>query len=466
MTQTSVDTIIDNGYVVTMNPRREIFARGAVAIDGGKIRGVGRSEDIARDFRAERQIDAAGGVVHPGFIDTHVHLMNAARGAFSDTMELGVSFNINKKWWNNVEDEDEYASALLCGLEMLGNGTTCFLEAGTVHAPDVVADAVNRLGIRAYLGDPFLWDVPLAPGGDKGARAPRGLRRSLDPLGRQLRRNSDRDALVQGCVVVFGLGSATDELALAAKRAADEHGVVYTQHQSFAPADAGADQQRFGRPALVHLHEIGLLGRNCTFSHMNDLDGDEVDCVAASGMSVAWCPSAAMTIATGATIHGSHLEMLRRGVNTSLGSDGPNSSCRYDLNLQGLLTVVSAREKMKIRSAMSLEDVLEMATINGAQAVGAQDRLGSLEVGKHADLVVRTTDLPEAQPGVDPLQHMLYSCGSRSVSQVFVAGKLVWRGGRPTQIEAREVFHLAREAADRMWKKLGLKSEPRWPVIA
>jgi 5-methylthioadenosine/S-adenosylhomocysteine deaminase len=267
-------------------------------------------------------------------------------------------------------------------------------------------------------------------------------------------------------VVLFGLGSATDELALAAKRVADEHGVVYTQHQSFAPADAGADQQRFGRRALLHQHEIGLLGRNCTFSHMNDLEADEVDCVVASGMSVAWCPSAAMTIGTGATIHGSHLEMLRRGVNTSLGSDGPNSSCRYDVGLQGLLTVVSAREKKKIRAAMSVENVLEMATINGARAVGAQDVLGSLEVGKHADLVVRTTDLPEAQPGVDPLQHMLYSCGSRSVSQVFVAGKLVWRDGRPTQVEAQEVFRLAQEAARRMWKKLALKAEPRWPVIA
>ena len=91
---------------------------------------------------------------------------------------------------------------------------------------------------------------------------------------------------------------------------------------------------------------------------MNELDADEIERVVGAGMSVAWCPSAAMTIGTGATIHGSHLEMLRRGVNTSLGSDGPNSSCRYDVGLQGLLTVVSAREK-KIRAAMALEDVLD-----------------------------------------------------------------------------------------------------------
>ena len=150
---------------------------------------------------------------------------------------------------------------------MLGNGTTCFLEAGTVHAPEVAAEAVNSLGIRAYLGDLFLWDVPPASGSDQGARAPRSLRRSLNLLGGQLRRNRDRDALVQGCVVIFGLGSASDELALAAKRMADEHGVVYTQHQSFAPSDAGADQQRYGRRALLHHYEIGLLGHNCTYSH-------------------------------------------------------------------------------------------------------------------------------------------------------------------------------------------------------
>jgi 5-methylthioadenosine/S-adenosylhomocysteine deaminase len=466
VTQTLVDTIIANGYIVTMNRQREVFANGAIAIDRGRIRGVGKADAIAHAFSARHRVDVGGGVVHPGFIDTHVHLMNVARGAFSDIMEIGVSFNINKNWWNTVGDEDEYASALLTGFEMLGNGTTCFLEAGTIHAPEVAAEAATRLGIRAFLGDPFLWDVPLSSTVEDASRAPRSTRRSLDLLGQQLRRNKDDNALVRGCVVLFGLGSASDELALAAKQLADEHGVVFTQHQSFGPSDAGLDEQRFGERALLHFDKIGILDRNCAFSHMNDLTAEEVDAVVGSGMSIAWCPSAAMTIGTGATIHGNHLEMLRRGVNMSLGSDGPNSSCRYDVGFQGLLTIVSQREKKKSRAVMSLEDVLEMATINAARAIGAEKDLGSLEVGKHADIVLRTSDLPEAQPGVDPLQSMVYSCGSKSVSKVFVAGNLVWSAGKTTNVESAEIFGLARESARRMWKKLALKAEHRWPVTS
>jgi cytosine/adenosine deaminase-related metal-dependent hydrolase len=465
MTRKDVDTLIKNAFVITMNPRREMIERGAVAITGTRIVAVGSTDELLRSHSARHQIDAQGGIVHPGFIDTHVHFMNAARGAFPDTMELSTSMNIYRQWWDGVDDEDEYASSLLNCVEMLSNGTTCFLEAGTVHNPHAAAEAAERVGMRGFVGDPFLWDMPAAPGVHVMSRAPRALDRSLALLGAQLKRNSKPDGLVRGCVVLFGLGSASDELVKAAKHIADENNAIFSQHQSFGPNDAAADERRLGKRALCHFSEIDVLGHNCTFSHMNDLTGDEMSMVRQSGMSVAWCPGTAMTLATGATVKGPHLHMHRYGVNTALASDGANSACRYDIGLQGLLALLASRERTQKRDSFSAEDVMELATVNGARALGMAHEIGSLEVGKRADIVIRSTDLPEAQPGVDPLQTLVYCCGSKSVASVLVNGETVWSAGRPRRIEAAQIYDLARKSTDRMWTKLGLSRQSRWPIV-
>ncbi|MGE3876277.1 MAG: amidohydrolase family protein [Parvibaculaceae bacterium] len=466
MKRQQVDTLIKNAFVVTMNARRDMIERGAVAIAGSRIAAVGPTDELAEAYIPRQQLDAQGGVVHPGFIDTHVHFMNAARGAFPDTMDLPSSMNIYRRWWDCVDDEDEYASALLNSIEMLSNGTTCFLEAGTIHNPHAAVEAAERVGIRGFIGDPFLWDMPAAPGVHVMGRAPRDRKRSFDLLGSQLKRNGKADSLVLGCVVLFGLGSASDELVAAAKKMADENGAIFTQHQSFGPNDSGADERRMGKRALCHFADIGVLGHNCTFSHMNDLSTDEMAVVRQAGMSVAWCPGTAMTLATGATMKGPHLHMHRSGVNTALASDGANSACRYDIGLQGLLALLTARERSQKRDAFSAEDVLELATINGARALGMEKEIGSLEPGKRADIVIRTTDLPEAQPGVDPLQTMVYCCGSKSISTVLNKCETVWSAGRPRRIDAGQIYELARKSTERMWTKLGLARQSRWPIVA
>lgn len=465
MTENQADTIISNCYVITMNDRREYFERGAVAILGNKISAVGHNDEILQRFNAKRTIDAGGGIVHPGFIDTHVHFMNTARGAFSDTSDLSSGMNIYRRWWDSVEEEDERASTFLNCLEMLSNGTTCFLEAGTLQFPDASAEAAETVGIRGFIGDPFLWDLPVSAQTYDMARAPRDNARSLKLLGSQLKRNKG-EPLVRGCVVLFGLGSASDELMRAAKEIADTNKAVFSQHQSFDRHDSGSDESRLGKRALCHFAENDLIGENCTFSHMNDLNADEVDVIRQSGMSVAWCPGTAMSLGTGATIHGAHLEMVRAGVNTSLASDGAASGCRYDIGLQGLLALLASREKAQSKSAFSCEDVLELATRGGAKAVGMEHEIGSIEPGKFADIVIRSTDLPEAQPVTDPVQALIYSCGSKSVATVLVNGEVVWSDGGPAKVDAPMVYDLARTSRRRMWEKLSLSRTSKWPLVS
>ncbi|MFT5115225.1 MAG: 5-methylthioadenosine/S-adenosylhomocysteine deaminase [Parasphingorhabdus sp.] len=453
MSTIQAELLIKNCYVITMNEAGDCFEHGAIAVIGNKIAAVGTDDELSRRFDAAQVIDARGGIVHPGFIDTHVHFMNTARGAFPDTLPTSDMMNSLRRWWDATQEEDERAATYLNCLEMLSNGTTCFLEAGTLQYPDASADAAESVGIRGFIGDPFLWDLPASPDTFSMPRVPRNLDRSLQLLGGQLKRNKG-EPLIRGCIALFGLGSASVELMKAAKNMADSHSVIFTQHQSYDYSDAEADAARLGARALCHYADHGIIGENCTFSHMNDLSCDEVVAAHRAGMSAVWCPATSMNLGTSAARHARHLEMLRMGVNISLASDGVSSGCRYDIGLQGLLALLSSRSRAEDRSIISAYDVLELSTIRGAKAVGMAEEIGSIEVGKFADLVIRSTDLPEAQPYSDPIQSLVYNCGSKSVAQVIVNGKAVWSNGHPTLVEASKVYRLAQASHNRMTKRM------------
>ena len=268
-----------------MDADRHVYPRGAVAISGREIVDVGPEREVLPRFHAAETIDAHGAVVHPGFIEGHVHVtQHVFRSAFTGALtwaDLGAFFT---DFHRVVEDEEEHASSTLACLEMARNGTTSFLEGcGSVLEPDAAAAAAEAVGIRASLADPFLWDVA-PPNPAVADRIPLDRARALAVLGTQLKRNADPNALVQGHVAVVGHGTVSDELEVAAKACADEHGVILNQHQSYMEADTGIDDRRHGRHPLVHYSEIGLLDGNCTFAHMNVIRDDEVLPIVTSGI--------------------------------------------------------------------------------------------------------------------------------------------------------------------------------------
>jgi 5-methylthioadenosine/S-adenosylhomocysteine deaminase len=462
-----VDLAIVHGYVVTVDAERRVFADGAVAVRGREIVGVGTTGEVLARFEPGRLIDAGGGVVHPGFVECHTHITyHLARGAWGDTIsyaELGPS--IECAFVNAIDDEGEYAGALLACLEMAGNGTTCFIEAGTAYSPAAVAAAAESFGMRGLVADPFLWDAEETPGGYNAyrlERAPASTERALRLLGTELRRNRDPDALVRGHIAIAGMGTATDELERAAKAAADAAGTVLNQHQSYYAVDTETDDRRHGKHAILHLEELGIMGPNCLFSHVNVIRDDEVAPIVRSGLSIAWCPAGSMLWGVGGAITGRHAELRQRGVNIALGSDSANWSNRFDLGQQGYLAVLAAREQHRSRTILTAEDAIEMATINGARAVGLEDRIGSLEVGKRADIVVRANDVPEAYPLTDPIAQVVYSAGSKSVHTVIIDGRIVLEARQPTRVDSGEVFRGLEAAVARIFDRMGYTYRPRW----
>jgi len=464
-----VDLLIRDAWLITMDAERHIFTDGAIAVRGHTIVAVGPGREVIPAFTASRTISAKGAAVHPGFIECHNHAtIHTARGAISDTISWGdVSGDFYVPYWNTVTDEEEHAGTLLACLEMIRNGTTTFLESGTALEPDVVARAATAVGIRTLIGDPFLWDVGgFHADAPEVKRAPADTERALRLLGGQLWRNEDPDALVRGHIAIVGMGSASDTLEIAAKAAADRAGVVLNQHQSYCEADAADDDARWGRHPLVHLEEIGVLGRNAMFAHMNILRDNEVDPIIRSGMAISWNAPASMMWGIGGATTGRHAELYRAGVTVGLGSDSSNWANSFDIGRAAVTAILAARDGRRDRSILVAEDGLTMATINGAKAICMDTMIGSLEVGKRADLVIRTDDLPEAHPTTDRIAAILYATGSKSVDTVVIDGRVVLEGGVPTLVDAEAVYRGVDEAATAVLGRMGYRKERRWPEIA
>jgi cytosine/adenosine deaminase-related metal-dependent hydrolase len=475
-----VGLVVRHAYVITMDDADRIFEDGAIAIEHSRVLEVGSDAALAAKYNADRVIDAKGAPVHPGFVECHLHAsFQAFRGALPDQLPESEAFNtFESVFFNTVNDEEEYLAVVLAGMEMIRNGTTCFLEAGTVLAPAAAAGAAERVGIRAVISDAFIWDQPqgMAQGmlearcdGCSAAvkarpeliRAPRTRSEALARMGGELHRNRDPEALVTAHIAILGLGTASEALMMEAKQRADAAGVVLNLHQSYSPADTEADRRRFGgKDPLLHLAEIGFLDRNITLGHANHLTDAECDVILQKGPSLAWAPAASMMWGHGGTIHGRHAELWRRGANVALGSDSANWSNDFDLWRQANLAVMSAREAHGDRSYLIAEDGLHMATRAGAKASGMDRQIGSIESGKRADIVIHTLSRPEMIPTTNMVRNLFYASRSKSVHTVIVNGRVVLEEGAFVGIDEPEMLAHINEASMALISRMGRTIEP------
>lgn len=462
----SCDLLITKGYLLTMDSNRTIYTNGAVAVSGTRIVAVGPTTQVEKEWTATRRIDAHGSVIHPGFIDGHIHAgLHLSRGSITDnpnpSKDAGSAGpGVFTRWINTVTDEDEYASTLLVAAELARNGFTGFVDAATSFSPDAVAQAAEAVGIRCSVTDCMLWDLV---GGEPMAadvpRAPCNLSRSRREMGGQLKRNRNENGLVKGHVAVYGMGSATEELMREAKTLADREGVVFHQHQSLMVSDADYDAKRFGKPALVHFAEKGLIGPNSVFTHMNILDDSEVEAIVSSGMALVWHPGNFMYYAISQTGKSKFPTLHDRGTSIAFGTDVAKTWAFGDLGFIAYLVTREWGEYLKS------ESILEMFTLGGARAIGMETQLGSIEVGKRADIVLRSDAHPDAQPNVDVVRQLALISRTKGVDTVICNGDITVRHGRLVRLDEDEIYKLARQSAERTALRAGLKPTGSWPHV-
>jgi cytosine/adenosine deaminase-related metal-dependent hydrolase len=462
------DLLIVDGCLLTMDARRTVVARGAIAIRGHTIASVGPEAEILREWRATEVIDAKGAIVHPGYVDAHLHVnAQTCRGFFRGDASKGSATGPNYADWKaTLTAEDENAAAGLAAAEMLRHGITTFVEPGSAFEPDAVVEATETVGIRCTLAEPYLWDttevmqaIPGLASKALFARVPPERDRCLKLLGNQLHRNADKDGITHGHVALYGEGSASDELLVAAKETADRAGVVLNTHMGFDLDLAAAMERHWGEPRFVHLQKLGVLGPNTTWVHMNLIRDSEVEIVVQSGLSIVWCPLAYVSRGTPLRQPTRIPEMKKRGVNVALGTDSARQSSSGDAGFLALQLAGGSGH------AMVSEDVFEMMTLGGAKAAGLSRLIGSLEAGKRADIVIRSLDAAEMMPTIDPVHQIVTVGHGPSADTVLVNGRVVLRGGRTTRVDAAELFAKARASVAQVVKRLGLEPPGRWPRI-
>jgi cytosine/adenosine deaminase-related metal-dependent hydrolase len=457
-----VDVLVRDSVVVTMNSQREVVVDGAVAIAEGRIAAVGKTSEVAERVRAAAVIDGKHFVVTPGLVNTHIHITGEplTRGFVPDD----TPFEENVFAWlcplyAAHDEEDERISAQLAAAEMLRSGTTTFLEAGTIHFVDAVADGLRSAGIRGRIGR-WVWDLPPEPDVYRQSteEAVAYLQDELDRLGR-----SD-DGLVEAWSMIVGHTTCSEELWRAAKRLADEHRTGLNFHMSPAAMDPEGFLASFGQRPMEHLAEIGVLDRNVVMAHCVHVDDAEVSLIAAKGASVAHCPTTALKVAYGVTQIGKMPEMLAAGVNLCVGTDGNNASNYSDLMRASYLVAGIFKDARHDPSLFPAETVFEMATRGGARALLLEDEIGSIEVGKRADLVLHDRRRPEWTPLHNVANQLVYAADGRGVHTVFVNGRKVVDDYRLTTIDEGELYEAAQKAGERVVARSGLVGRPKWPL--
>ena len=464
---TRCDLLIINGTVITMDAERRVLAKGAIAVTGRRIAAVGTERAILRRYKARRTIDAGGGIVHPGFIDPHVHVVHGTcRGIFGDALGDAPRQVNFADWKADVRPKEEHAAAVFAGLEMLRNGFTCYIEPGTVFDCDAVAAATEQVGMRGFLAGTYIWDQieimkqlgPLDSALLYGRAAPK-LERALDEMGKQLRRNADPDALVRGFVMIYGTGTASDELERAAHALAKSAGAPFHQHESYLPSAYRFDKERLGHSRLVHLHELGVLDQNSTLIHMNVIEDEDVPAILDSGASIVWCPFSYLHFGMSDRVRCRMPELMRRGVNVALGIDITTDASVGNSPMAAYLAAGNAR------TPIGPEEILEMQTVRAARVAGLAAEIGSLEVGKRADIVIRSPLAPEAQPGVNPAHQLALLSRASGVGTVIVDGRVVLRNGRSTQVDEAQAYRAVKKTVERRMRRLGLSPALAWPMV-
>jgi 5-methylthioadenosine/S-adenosylhomocysteine deaminase len=351
-------------------------------------------------------------------------------------------------------EADEGLSAMASAVGSAKNGVTTVVEAGTLSFPTPVAAAVAEVGLRGTIGV-WAWDIEAGP---LAAPAPDTLRRLESLLA-----NFPAGNQIEGWITLVGHSLASDELLVGAAELARRTGAQMTMHLSPTSSDPEVYLERTGRRPVIHLQKLGVLGPHLVLAHAVWVDDEEVDAILASNTAVAYCPWTYLRQGQGVTRHGRHAEMYVRGGRVGLGCDATNASDSLDILRTAALAAGLAKDARIDPTWFGAHQAFEMATIAGADAIGMADRIGSLEVGKLADVVVHspTPHLANA----DPAQALVWGTDGRTVRHVLVGGRYVVRDGECVTVDEAELLQRVRSAGRELLGRAGLSVPTKWPLI-
>ncbi len=422
----TADTLIHPGWIVPVLPHGKVLENYSIALQGDRI--VALLPRAQTDsIEARHVLELPGQVLLPGLINCHGHAAMSLLRGYADDQPLmpWLEQHIWPAERAHVGEQFVGDGTELAIAEMIRSGTTTFSD--MYFFPNVCAATAQRLGMRCQVTFP-IFDFPSAWGTDADDYISKGL---------ALRDDFKHSTLVS---VVFGPHApytvCEENLAKIAILAAELDAPVHIHLHETTGEVLQAVEQNGERP-LDTLHRLGLLGPRTQCVHMTDLGDQDIALLAATGAHVVHCPQSNMKLASGNCRVSA---LLAKGVNVALGTDSAASN--NDLNMFQEMQAAALLAKLHTRDATALPAAvaLAMATINGARALGLEHSIGSLEVGKQADLIAVDLRGPETQPMYHPLSQLVYACNGSQVSHSWIAGELVMAQRELTRIDLRALL--------------------------
>ncbi|MEQ8718536.1 MAG: amidohydrolase family protein [Acidimicrobiales bacterium] len=455
--QAPADLLVSGGDVVTMAPNREVVSGASIAVRDGVITEIGEPGRLRVENPGAEVIDARGCIVIPGMIDAHQHLTGdpLIRSAIPDLLAPGLSiFEWSVPAHGAHTPADDEVAATLTALSCLKAGVTTVIEAGTVAHPRSAVAGLDATGIRATIGR-WGWDEPGVP-----FTAP--VDEVLDAQ-RELVGNWPAGGRVEGWVTLVGHSLASDELLGGAAELARELGVGMTMHMSPTSSDPEYYGEKFGHRPLEHLDSLGVLFPGLVLAHAVWIDDLEVSLVLDHDVAIAFCPWAHLRLGQGATVAGRHAEIMEAGGRIALGCDSCNAADHHDILSTAALAAGLARDTRIDPTRFGAHRALELATIDGARAVGKADLVGSIEVGKAADLVVIDATGIEWAPRGEVALQLVWGGAGRDVRDVVVDGRVVVREGRSTLLDEDALIEAAHDRQRALLEATGITIPSPWP---
>ena len=409
---------------------------GAVSVRDGRIVSVGPEPRERHDTT----IDAAGGYLLPGFVQTHIHLCQTLFRGYADDLSL-MDWLRRRVWPMEAAHTPASlrAAARLACLELLRGGTTAILTMETVHDTDVVFEAAAEMGIRATIGKCMM---------DADAEVPARLRErtraSLDEsLALHRRWHGAAGGRIRAAFAPrFAVSCSRELLEAVASLSAGELALVHT-HASEQREEIDIVRRLTGLGNIEYLAAVGLATPRLCAAHCVWVDDREQEILAAAGVKVLHCPGSNLKLGSGVA---PVPEMLARGICVSLGADG--AACNNHLDMFGEMRLAATLQAMRRGpGAITARQALWMATRGGARTLGLEDAIGSVEAGKRADLILADRNGPHLQPGPDPYSTLVYAAGPADVRMAMVDGTVVVREGTHAGADAGETAAAARREA-------------------
>ncbi|HET9369086.1 MAG TPA: 5'-deoxyadenosine deaminase [Vicinamibacterales bacterium] len=437
--------IIRSGTVVTMNDALDVVDAD-VRVTAGRISAIGRNLERERD---EDVVEAAGALVLPGFVQTHLHLCQTLFRGLADDLAL-LDWLRTRVWPLEAAHDAETlaAAARLAAAELLLGGTTTVLTMETVHDTDAVFDAVAATGLRAIVGK-CLMDVS----GETPARLYQATRDAIDEsLDLHRRWSGAADGRLGAALAPRFALSCTREMLEAVADVSAREGLLIHTHASEQRDEIALVRHLTGMDNLAYLASLGLASERLCAAHCVWLTDDEMAIAAERRVQVLHCPGSNLKLGSGIA---PVVRMRERGIRVSLGADG--AACNNALDMFREMRLAATLQAAQVSPGrLTARDAVWMATRAGAQTLGLDAEIGSVEVGKKADVIVVGVDDIRHAPGADPYSHVVYAAGPSDVRATIVDGRLVARDGTLAWGERGAIAHEARSAATRLMARAGL----------